>query len=147
MTYIRQLLQKKGTDVWSTSPDVSVYDALSLLAEKNIGALLVLEGDELAGIISERDYARKVALQGKTSLKTAVREIMVEDVITVGPQMTVRDAMALMTEKHIRHLPVVEGKKIAGMISIGDLVKSIIADQEFMINQLESYIRGGVDPK
>lgn len=147
MTYIRQLLQKKGTDVWSTSPDVSVYDALSLLAEKNIGALLVLEGDELAGIISERDYARKVALQGKTSLKTAVREIMVEDVITVGPQMTVRDAMALMTEKHIRHLPVVEGKKIAGMISIGDLVKSIIADQEFMINQLENYIRGGVDPK
>ena len=143
MTYIRQLLKKKGTDVWSTSPDVSVYDALLLLAEKNIGALLVLQDGELVGIISERDYARKVVLHGKTSMETPVQEIMVEDVITVGPQMSIEDAMALMTEKHIRHLPVIEGTKLAGLISIGDLVKSIIADQEFTINQLENYIRGG----
>lgn len=147
MTYIRQLLKKKGTDVWSTSPDVSVYDALLLLAEKNIGALLVLQDGELVGIISERDYARKVVLRGKTSMKTPVQEIMVEDVITVGPQMAIEDAMALMTEKRIRHLPVIEGTKIVGLISIGDLVKSIIADQEFTINQLENYIRGGVDPR
>ena len=147
MTYIRQLLKKKGTDVWSTSPDVSVYDALLLLAEKNIGALPVLQDGELVGIISERDYARKVVLRGKTSMKTPVQEIMVEDVITVGPQMAIEDAMALMTEKRIRHLPVIEGTKIVGLISIGDLVKSIIADQEFTINQLENYIRGGVDPR
>ena len=147
MTYIRQLLKKKGTDVWSTSPDVSVYDALLLLAEKNIGALLVLQDGELVGIISERDYARKVVLHGKTSMETPVQEIMVEDVITVGPQMAIEDAMALMTEKRIRHLPVIEGTKIVGLISIGDLVKSIIADQEFTINQLENYIRGGVDPR
>lgn len=147
MTYIRQLLMNKGTDVWSTSPDVSVYDALILLAEKNIGALLVLQDGELVGIISERDYARKVVLYGKTPMETSVREIMVEDVVTVGPQMTIEDAMALMTEKRIRHLPVIEGTKIVGVISIGDLVKSIIADQEFTINQLENYIRGGVDPR
>ena len=147
MTTIRQLLNKKGTDVWSTSPDVSVYDALLLLAEKNIGALLVLQDGEIVGIISERDYARKVVLHGKTSMETSVREIMVEDVITVGPQMAIEDAMALMTEKRIRHLPVIEGTKIVGVISIGDLVKSIIADQEFTINQLEIYIRGSVDPR
>jgi CBS domain-containing protein len=146
MTTVRQLLRKKGTDVWSTSPDVSVYDALLLLAEKNIGALLVLEDGELVGILSERDYARKVVLHGKTSMVTTVREIMVEDVITVDPQTSIRDAMALMTEKHIRHLPVIEETEIAGVISIGDLVKSIIADQEFTINQLENYIRGGGNP-
>ena len=142
MTYIRQLLKKKGTDVWSTSPDVSVYDALLLLADKNIGALLVLQDGKLVGIISERDYARKVVLHGKTPMETSVREIMVGDVITIGPEMSVEDAMALMTEKHIRHLPVIEETKLAGVISIGDLVKSIIAEQEFTINQLESYIRG-----
>jgi CBS domain-containing protein len=145
MTTIRQLLKKKGTDVWSTSPDASVYDALLLLAEKNIGALLVLEDGELVGILSERDYARKVVLHGKTSMGATVREIMVEDVITVDPQTSIRDAMALMTEKRIRHLPVIEDKEIAGVISIGDLVKSIIADQEFTINQLENYIRGDVN--
>jgi CBS domain-containing protein len=142
MTIIRQLLEKKGADVWSISPESTVYDALLLLAEKNIGALLVLQEGQLAGIFSERDYARKVALRGKTSMKTLVREIMTEKVITVGPQTTVEEAMSLMTEKHFRHLPVVEDDKIIGVVSIGDLVKSIIAHQEYMINQLESYISG-----
>ena len=142
MTIIRQLLEEKGSSVWSTSPETSVYDALLLLAEKNIGALLVLQSGELVGIVSERDYARKVVLHGKVSMKTPVREIMTEEVITVSPQITIKEAMALMTGKHIRHLPVIEGTKIAGLISIGDLVKSIIADQEFMINQLENYISG-----
>lgn len=142
MTYIRQLLNKKGTDVWSTAPDGSVYDALKLLADKGIGVLLVLQDGQLVGIISERDYARKVELHGKTAEETAVRDIMVEDVITVGPETAVEDAMALMTEKRIRHLPVVEGTEIAGLISIGDLVKSVIAEKEFTINQLQNYIRG-----
>jgi CBS domain-containing protein len=142
MTSIRQLLEKKGYDVWSTSPEASVYDALQLLAEKNVGALLVLQDDVLAGIVSERDYARKVVLHGKVSMKTPVSEIMTQDVISVSTQLTVKEAMALMTEMHIRHLPVIEDAKIIGLISIGDLVKSIIADQEFMINQLEKYISG-----
>jgi CBS domain-containing protein len=142
MTFIRQLLEKKGHDVWSISPEASVYDALLLLAEKNIGALLVLEEGELVGILSERDYARKVALHGKTATEMPVREIMTERVIAVRPRNTVEEAMALMTEKHFRHLPVVEEDEIIGVISIGDLVKSIIAEQEFMIQQLESYISG-----
>ena len=142
MTSIRQLLEKKGDDVWSTSPEATVYDALLLLAEKNIGALLVLRDGELVGIVSERDYARKVVLQGKVSMKTPVWEIMTEEVITISPQITIEEAMALMTEKRIRHLPVIEETKIVGLISIGDLVKSIIADQEFMISQLEKYISG-----
>lgn len=142
MTSIRQLLDKKGSDIWSTTPDASVYDALLLLAEKNVGALLVLQEGELVGIISERDYARKVALRGKASVKTPVKEIMTENVVTVSPQTTVEEAMALMTDKRIRHLPVVEEGKLVGVISIGDLVKSIIAKQEVMINQLENYISG-----
>lgn len=142
MTSIRQLLDKKGSDIWSTTPDASVYDALLLLAEKNVGALLVLQEGELVGIISERDYARKVALRGKASVKTPVKEIMTENVVTVSPQTTVEEAMALMTDKRIRHLPVVEEDILVGVISIGDLVKSIIAKQEVMINQLENYISG-----
>ncbi|UCG23795.1 MAG: CBS domain-containing protein [Chloroflexota bacterium] len=142
MTSIRQLLEKKGRDVWSTSPEESVYDALLLLAEKNIGALLVLQDGELAGIVSERDYARKVILHGKASMETPVKEIMTEEVHTVDPQKTVKEALSLMTDKHIRHLPVIEGEKIVGLVSIGDLVKSIIADQELMISQLEQYISG-----
>lgn len=142
MNTIRQLLDRKGYEVWSTSPEASVYDALLLLAEKNVGALLVLEDDKLAGIVSERDYARKVILKGKASMKTPVREIMTAEVVTVDPQSTVEEAMALMSEKRIRHLPVVEGTELVGVISIGDLVKSIIANQAFMINQLENYIAG-----
>ncbi|MFQ5942888.1 MAG: CBS domain-containing protein [Anaerolineales bacterium] len=142
MISIRQLLERKGPDVWITSPDASVYEALQLLAEKNIGALLVLKNGELIGVVSERDYARKVVLHGKTSMKTPVSEIMTEEVVTVGSENTVEEAMALMTDKHIRHLPVLEGEKIVGVVSIGDLVKAIIADQEFTINQLENYISG-----
>ncbi|MFQ5923253.1 MAG: CBS domain-containing protein [Anaerolineales bacterium] len=142
MISIRQLLEGKGSEVWSTSPDASVYEALQLLAEKNIGALVVLRDGELVGVVSERDYARKVVLHGKTSMKTPVKEIMTEEVIAVGAGSTVEEAMALMTDKRIRHLPVVEGEEIVGVVSIGDLVKAIIADQEFTIDQLEKYISG-----
>ncbi len=142
MISIRQLLEGKGSEVWSTSPDASVYEALQLLAEKNIGALLVLQDGELVGVVSERDYARKVVLHGRTSMKTPIKEIMTEEVITVGIGSTVEEAMALMTDKRIRHLPVVEGEKIVGVVSIGDLVKAIMADQEFTIDQLEKYISG-----
>ena len=137
MNSIRQLLEKKGNDVWSTSPEASVYDALLLLAENNVGALLVLQDGELVGIVSERDYARKVILYGKASVKTPVSEIMTTKVFAVTPQNTIEEAMALMTEKHVRHLPVIEEDNIVGVISIGDLVKSIIAKQEFVIDQLE----------
>ncbi|MFQ5401007.1 MAG: CBS domain-containing protein [Anaerolineae bacterium] len=142
MILIRQLLERKGYHVWSTSPDASVYEALQLLAEKNIGALVVLQDEKLVGIVSERDYARKVVLHGKTSMKTPVRKIMTEEVITIDTGTTVEEAMTLMTEKRIRHLPVVEGEKIIGVVSIGDLVKAIIAVQEFTIDQLERYITG-----
>ncbi len=142
MNSIRQLLEKKGDNVWATSPDASVYDALLLLAENNIGALLVLQDGELVGIVSERDYARKVILYGKASVKTPVSEIMTTKVFAVTPQNTIEEAMALMTEKHVRHLPVIEEDNIVGVISIGDLVKSIIAKQEFVIDQLEKYISG-----
>ena len=144
MTSIRQLLAEKKAELWSTSPEASVYDALVLLAEKNIGALLVLNNGELVGVVSERDYTRKVVLHGKVSMETTVGDIMTADVITVGPEIAIEDAMALMTEKRIRHLPVIEGTKIVGLISIGDLVSGIIAYHEFTIYQLEKYICGGV---
>ncbi|MCP4418206.1 MAG: CBS domain-containing protein [Chloroflexi bacterium] len=143
MTFIRQLIERKGNEIWFTSPEDTVYDALLLLAEKNIGALLVIQDGQLVGIVSERDYARKVALQGKTSMQTPVREIMTKNVVTISPQSSVNDAMMLMTHKQFRHLPVIEDDNIIGIISIGDLVKSIIADQAFTINQLEKYITGG----
>ena len=142
MISIHQVLQSKGSEVWQISPDSSVYEALQLLAEKNIGALLVLRNGKLVGVVSERDYTRKVALHGKTSLKTPVKEIMTDTVVAVASESTVEEAMAIMTDKHIRHLPVIEGDKIVGVVSIGDLVKAIIADQEFTINQLEKYISG-----
>jgi CBS domain-containing protein len=142
MISIRQLLERKGADVWSTSPDASVYEALQLLAEKDIGALVVLREGELVGIVSERDYARKVVLHGKTSMKTPVKEIMTEEAVTVGTGSTIEEAMTLMTDKRIRHLPVVDEERIVGVVSIGDLVKAIIADQEFTIDQLENYISG-----
>ena len=142
MISIRQLLESKGSEVWSTSPAASVYEALQLLAEKDVGALMVLQDGELVGVVSERDYARKVILHGKTSMETPVKEIMTEEVITAGAGATVEEAMALMTDKRIRHLPVREGERIAGVVSIGDLVKAIIADQEFTIGQLENYISG-----
>lgn len=142
MTLIRQLLKAKGADVWSISPKDNVFEALQLMAEKNIGALLVQDEGDLVGIISERDYARKVILKGKASLSTTVEEIMTPDLIITTPSKSVQDAMELMTRHHIRHLPIVENGETLGVISIGDLVKNIIADQEVMINQLESYISG-----
>ena len=140
MKTVSQLLQAKGREVHSVAPDARVFDALKLMAERNVGALVVLEGTRLAGIFSERDYARKVILLGKSSHDVPVREIMTAKVITVHPGQTVEECMALMTEKRIRHLPVIEGERLVGMLSIGDLVKEVIAEQEQTIKQLESYI-------
>jgi len=143
MTTVAQVLQEKGQQVWSVSPDARVYDALKIMAERNIGALLVCEGDKLKGIFSERDYARKVILHGKSSREIAVKEIMSSDVITVRPQQSVEDCMALMTDKRIRHLPVVDGDRLVGVISIGDAVREIISERELRIEQLQSYITSG----
>jgi len=143
MITVRQLLRGKGHDVWHIAPDALVYDALKLMADKEVGALLVLEGADLMGIISERDYARKVILKDKSSMDTPVREIMTQSVITVSPEQTIRECMGLMTDKHIRHLPVLENDQLIGVVSIGDVVKAIISQQEFMIEQLERYIEGG----
>lgn len=137
-----QILQGKGDEVWSVSPDTLVFDALKVMADRNVGALLVLEGGKLRGIFSERDYARKVILQAKSSRETAVKEIMSPEVITVGPQQSVEECMSLMTDKRFRHLPVVDGDTVIGVISIGDAVKAIISEREFTITQLESYITG-----
>jgi CBS domain-containing protein len=141
MKTVRQLLEAKGRQIYSVSPDTIIYDALKLMAEHRIGALLVLEDGHLAGIFSERDYAREVVLKGKTSRTTPVKEVMSTTVITVDPDHTVEDCMNLMSGKRIRHLPVMEGGKVIGILSIGDLVKETIAYQEFLIQQLESYIQ------
>lgn len=143
MTLVKQLLRSKGSEVVTVTPDTSVYDALQTMAKKNIGALVVVEGDEVVGIISERDYARKVILQGKTSIEVPVQEIMTERVYFVYPENTIEQCMALMTDKRVRHLPVLENDKLAGIVSIGDAVKVIISNQEFIIEQLENYIVGG----
>ena len=140
MKTVTQLLQAKGREIHTIGPDARVFDALKLMAEKNVGALVVTEGGRLAGILSERDYARKVILLSKSSHDIAVREIMTAKVITVEPGQTVEQCMALMTEKRIRHLPVTEGEKLIGVLSIGDLVKEVISEQEQTIKQLESYI-------
>lgn len=140
MDTVRQLLQAKGQDVWSVTPDASVFEALTLMATKDIGALLVLEGEKLVGILSERDYARKVVLHGRSSRDTPVREIMTQRVFYVLPEQTIQECMSVMSEKHIRHLPVLEEDRVIGVMSIGDIVKSIISDQRFTIEQLERYI-------
>lgn len=142
MKTVRQLLEAKGYDVWSIAPDAPVYDALKLMADKNVGALIVLDGEKLVGVISERDYARKVILKGKSARDTPVREIMTREVICVSPKRTVEECMALMTDKRIRHLPVLEEDRLIGVVSIGDVVKSVISEQEFIIEQLENYITG-----
>lgn len=144
MQTIRQLLDTKGHQVWSVHPDSMVFDTLRLMAEKGIGALLVLHDGQVAGIVSERDYARKVILSGKSSRTTPVSEIMTEEVLYALPEQSVSDAMALMTAKRVRHLPVMDAGRVIGIISIGDLVKSIIAEQEFVIGQLENYIAGAL---
>jgi CBS domain-containing protein len=141
-TTVHQILAQKGTAYLSIGPEVPVFEALALMAEKNVGALLVCEGERLVGILSERDYARKVVLLGKSSRNTAVREIMSTRVLYVRPEQTVDECMALMTDKRIRHLPVLEAGRIGGIISMGDVVKAVIADQSFAIQQLEQYITG-----
>jgi CBS domain-containing protein len=142
MKKVKDILETKGRVVWSIEPGASVYDAMKLMADKGIGALLVMEGPKLVGIISERDYARKVILQGRASRTTEVREIMTSRVVYTEPERNIEECMALMTEKRIRHLPVVEAGQVSGIISIGDLVKAIIAEQKFIIEQLERYISG-----
>ena len=142
MKTVRQLLASKGHSTLSVSPESTVYDALSVMANHKIGALLVLSNDHLVGIFSERDYAREVVLKGRASRTTAVSEIMSKQVITVTPENTVEDCMNLMSGKRIRHLPVVENNKVIGILSIGDLVKETITYQQFLIQQLETYIQG-----
>jgi CBS domain-containing protein len=142
-TTIRDVLRNKSRDVWSTRPDATVYQAIELMAEKQVGALPVIENGELAGIISERDYARKIILKGRSSKDTAVSEIMTSPVISISPRHTVGECMRIVTENRVRHLPVVEGGSMVGMISIGDLVNWIISEQQEMIRHLEAYIAGG----
>lgn len=140
MVSVGQLLTHKGSRLLSISPQATVRDALTLMAQEEVGALLVMEGEALEGIISERDYARKVILMGRTSKDTKVGEIMTTKLTTVTPEQNVTDCMQLMTDKRIRHLPVLEGSKVAGIISIGDVVHAVISNQASMIEHLEAYI-------
>ncbi len=140
MKTVSQVLKAKGSDVWSVSPDTSVFDALSLMAEKNVGALVVKDGEKVVGIFSERDYARKVILKGKHSKDLPVREIMSTHVTSVSPRQDNAEIMELMTARHIRHLPVLEGESLVGLVSIGDAVKAVISEKEFVIEQLQNYI-------
>jgi CBS domain-containing protein len=141
MTIVRQLLDRKGRAVFSVEPDAAVLEAIRAMATHHVGALLVMQGEALRGIVSERDYARKVILKGRSSADTPVRDIMTADVITVSPDTSVQTCMQLMTERRVRHLPVIEGGQVVGMVSIGDLVKAVIAEQQQQIEQLENYIR------
>ena len=140
MTIVRQLLDRKGRAIFSVAPGAAVLEAIRAMAEHQVGALLVMEDETLAGIVSERDYARKVILLGRSSADTPVRDIMTSAVITVQPDTTVDKCMQLMTDRHVRHLPVVDGGRVVGMVSIGDLVKAVIAERRQQIEQLESYI-------
>lgn len=142
MVTIRQLLNSKGNSVWSVSPKASVFEAMEIMADKGVGALVVLENDKLVGILSERDYARKVVLKERASRQTRVEEIMIKEVAYAQPSQTVEQCMAIMTDKRIRHLPVLDDDKLVGIVSIGDLVKSVIAEQQHVIEQLEHYISG-----
>ncbi len=139
---VRQLLQAKGNMVHAISPEATVFEALERMAAYDVGALMVMKGDQLVGIFSERDYARKIILMGRISKDTQVGEVMTDDLITVTPEATVADCMNLMTGNRIRHLPVLEGGKLVGVVSIGDVVKAIMTQQELMIAELESYITG-----
>ncbi len=142
MKLVNQLLDSKGHDILSIAPSASVLDAIRLMADKGIGALIVMDGETMAGIVTERDYARKVILKGRSSDETPVSDIMSTGVISTSPDQTVNICMNVMTDKRIRHLPVVEGNKVIGLVSIGDLVKAIIADQKEEIEHLEHYISG-----
>ena len=142
MSFVKEILSAKGSEVWRVSPEHTVLEAIQLMAEKEIGAVLVMDGEKLVGILSERDYARKVALKGRASRDAKVTEIMTRHVLCVSPDRNLDEVMALMTEKRARHLPVLEKKHVVGMISIGDVVKAKIAEQEFTISQLQHYIAG-----
>lgn len=140
MRNVRHLLEAKAPEIFAIGPDAPVIDAVRMMAEKHIGALLIMDGPRLAGILSERDYARKVVLQGRSSASTAVREIMTADVISVGPDDTTDHCMQLVTNRRIRHLPVLSGNEVLGIVSIGDLVKAVIEDQQMELDQLQRYI-------
>ena len=142
MKTVKDILRAKGSQVYTISPDATVYEALGRMAENNVGALLVFEENDLVGLISERDYSRKTILKGRFSKETAVSDIMTATVVTVHPDDDIEECMELFTDKHIRHLPVVEEGKIVGIVSIGDIVKSIIDYKEFIIEELENYIKG-----
>jgi CBS domain-containing protein len=144
MKTVREIIEAKGGDIWTIPPDTTVFDALKTMADKNVGALLVLDGEAITGVLSERDYARKVILHGKSSKELQVSEIMSSKVYFVSPTDNVDDCMALFTNKRVRHLPVLENEKLVGIISIGDVVKAVIAEQEFTIRHLENYITGGL---
>jgi len=142
MDTIRHILQIKGNDVWSTTPRTTVFDALRMMADKNVGALLVMDGERVVGIFSERDYARKIVLQGRSSKETLVSEIMTSKLFTIHPDQTVEEAMEMMTNKRVRHLPVMEGDQLMGMISIGDVLREVIYVQLRNIRDLEDKVLG-----
>jgi CBS domain-containing protein len=142
MANVQQLLNSKSNQVWTTDPDETVFDAIRMMADKDVGALVVVEGGKPVGILTERDYARKVILEDRQSKTTPVRDVMSTRIVCASPEQTIEECMAVMTEKRVRHLPVLEDGKLAGIVSIGDLVKSRIADQEFIIEQLAHYIHG-----
>jgi CBS domain-containing protein len=141
---IGTLLHHKGTELWSIAPEATVFEAIKLMADKNIGSLLVMSGGRLMGVFTERDYTRKVALQGKKSKETQVREVLSSKIISVTPHHTVEECMKLMTENRVRHLPVLENDKVTGIVSIGDLVNWTISAQDAAIAQMEQYIAGGM---
>lgn len=143
MRKVAQILRSKSDPVvYTVGPEASMFDALKLMAEKNIGALLIMEGKTIVGMLSERDYARKIVLMGRSSKETPVRDVMTCPVLYVGPRQSTEECMALMTEKRLRHLPVLDDGKLIGLVSIGDLVKDIISEQVFVIEQLQNYISG-----
>ncbi len=143
MNNVAEIIKLKGKEVFTISPNITVFDALKILAEKNIGALVVTKNEKVVGIFSERDYARKIILKGKSSIVTTVSELMTTDVLYVSPAESIDDCMDLMSDNHIRHLPVLEEEKLVAVISIGDVVKHIIKHQKFQIRELEKYIKGG----
>lgn len=147
METIREVLNKKGNQIYSVAPETTVYDTLRLMAEKNIGAVLVLDNGKLVGIMSERDYARKVVLKGKFSKEVPVNEIMSPNVICIEPDQTIKNTQAVMIQKKIRHLPVMEENNLLGLVSIGDIVNAVLDDNKFMIDQLFTFIKGVQEPK
>ncbi len=142
MKLVKHILNSKGHEIWSVKPNDTVFDAVKLMADKSIGSLLVMNGDKLVGIVTERDYARKVILEGKSSKDSSVKEVMNSKVLCVSPDQTVDECMALMTDKRLRHLPVLDHKHVVGIVSIGDLVNAVIGEQQILIDHLEHYIQG-----